>query len=416
MKSPRIQMCCYVPILVALMFSALRAQDVPETGSLDFYVSLLQGEDIQLSEDFVARLDGEKLRVSLVRSGEVMESEAQEFLVTLIQPGKESIELQPNQQGIVEFDGVQEGLAAVVIAMESMLDSTQSAFYAALPIFAASAATVPVSTTSIPLADVNKEQFLRDFESSSEIPTSIEEILDFDPQSVAKYSRYRVRRRADGSITGRVVVLQRGYDAVPGVTRLAFFKNGNFLASTFSSPEGEFVAENMPVGICSVVATGPAGHAAYAFEIVENAAIEAVQPALKLFQQQTRFVSTQNQDPVEIENNPEIVADNLIVILIPPSLMPEVRRVVGDRFLIAPEVPADAGLAGAGAAPMTFPPMAPGMAGMGMGGGFGGAGGGFGGGGIGGALGLAGLAIGIAALENNNDGFNNNIATPVAPN
>ncbi|GAB5403067.1 MAG: hypothetical protein Aurels2KO_12980 [Aureliella sp.] len=52
------------------------------------------------------------------------------------------------------------------------------------------------------------------------------------------------------------------------------------------------------------------------------------------------------------------------------------------------------------------------------GGGFGGGGGGFGGGfggGAGGLLGVAGLAVGAAALASDDDGFNGNLATPIAP-
>ena len=49
------------------------------------------------------------------------------------------------------------------------------------------------------------------------------------------------------------------------------------------------------------------------------------------------------------------------------------------------------------------------------GGGFGGGGGGGGLGGIGGLLGVAGLAVGVAALADDDDsGFNVNLATPVS--
>lgn len=371
-------------------------------------VYLLQGEKRKLAEDFVAQLDGDALHVSLQARGLVSSTPDDGLLVTLIQPSGERQDQRPDENGNILFEGVEEGLAALVVTADALADTSMSSLYAAIPFFAvpadnAGAAPDPIE---IPMALVEPGELVARLSDTLEDTSDDADVMAKDEFDVVKYSRFRVQRLADGSVQGQVVVPQRGYLAMPGPTQVTFQKDGMPLASTVSDEAGNFLAQNVPVGVNSIVATGRSGHAAYSVEIVEFAGNdELLNPVTDAkTRSKVRFVA--KADPV---------ADTMIVCLIPPALMDEYYQVADERLPpryfeaiepiadmgapVGPGSPAPAGFSSG------FAPGAPSYGGFG-----GGGGGGFGGAGA--AAGLVGLA-GIAAIADDDDGFNANLASPL---
>ncbi len=378
-------------------------------------VYLPQGERLVLSRDFAAQLDGDQLRVSLERGGLLNSTLNDELKVSLVQPNKQRQDVRPNENGQLVFDNVQQGLAAIVVTADSMANTSLSSLYAAIPIFVTPPAadpTQPAVPISVPLAEVPMDQVVQSLASSSQPATNGNEVLASDDFQLVPPNRFQVQRLADGSLRGRVIVPQRGYLAVPGVTQISFFRSNALVASTRSDAEGNFLVEDLPVGVSSLVATGPAGHAAYRLQVLDYE--ELVNPL------------TQNGSRAKYVSRMQ-AGDGLNVYLIPPVLMDDVEEITDEALppvdeFVAPPIAPPIDAFGV--------PLAPGFGGGGFPGGSpggfvgGGGGGGFGGG-FGGGAGIAALAAGAAGIaiavdDDDDDGFNNNffnpiVATAVAP-
>ncbi len=377
-------------------------------------VYLLQGERRKIARDFVARLDGDRLRVSLEDRGLVSTSPDRELIVSLIQSSGQRVDLQPDADGEVVFDGVRAGFAALIVTANRLSDISFTSLYAAIPVFVVAAEDEALAAGDVlraPLAQVDPTSLVENIDREVVPQGAAADISDLREFELLEFSRFRVQRMADGSVEGRIVVPQNGFLAVPGVTLVSFEQDGSVIATAVSDEEGFFVAENVPLGTLSLIATGAAGHAAYAVEVVEFQGVKAPRGDTQSSKRrsQVRFVSRQ-----------EAVGRRLLVLLIPPALMDEVLRLLRERFggwlpdgAVAGESSPVFPLAEEGSGSSTG-----GLAAGGYpGGGFGGAGGGgaFVGGGAGGALGIAALATAIAALSNDDDGFSSNISTPIAP-
>ncbi|MEM7474063.1 MAG: hypothetical protein AAF483_03665 [Planctomycetota bacterium] len=388
------------------------AQDAGKHVSLyPTFPVLTQGEQRQISDDLVALLENDTLEIALQDQGLVTSTE-ERYVVSLIQPNGDRIDRRPDASGKLVFEGVKQGLAALVVTADSLSGSAAS-MYAAIPFYVSNAEPgQTASTINLPLAKVNPDSLAQRIDENDIDETDESEVLpelDFDVAPQVDLSRFRVQRMADGSVQGQILVPQTGYLALPGRTRITFQLDGQPVATTFADEAGNFVAENIPVGIISVVADGPAGHAANAVNIVEFEGVDVLQRnSSKTSKDRTRFVSKQDQ-----------ASSSLLIVLIPPALMDEVREVRRDRLPQTGSEP----IAGVPAAPA--PPGMGGFAGGGgsIGGGGGGVGGGFGGGGggiggLGGGLGGLGAlgAIGAAAaLADDDDGFNQNFASGLTP-
>jgi hypothetical protein len=222
--------------------------------------------------------------------------------------------------------------------------------------------------------------------------------------SLESASNYRVALHPDGTFTGFVIVPEAGFEQVPGPVQLLFLRDGAVVARTVSSADGRFFVSGLTLGEHTVIASGPAGHAAFAFEVLPAA--EELPPLSRSVEADIHLVSARARKEMPVGFQAAVPTD-LVVVLIPPTLMPGVREVVLNAYAPAPP------MAGAGFGPAGFgPPMA---GGFGGGGGFGSgvAGGGMGGfGGLGALLGIGGLAAGIAAIASEDNGFTTPISSP----
>lgn len=367
-------------------------------------VVLLQGEKRQIDGDFVALVEGDKLHVALNTRGMLNASPEDELLVSLVQPSGEAQSIRPDPNGMLVFENVSQGLAALVVTADSLANTSLASLYAAVPLFIASveedAPDPEPEPFQLPVAKVNPQRLTEALNEDPEEPSPDSELLSSDDFEIVPFSQFRVLRLADGSIQGQVVVPQRGFLTVPGKTRIELIREGQTVATAITESDGSFLAQNVPLGVNSLVATGRSGHAAYSIEVVERKQL-GLDPA-----------NTISGDPparVHLVGMQGQVGQSLMVCLIPPALMDEVREVLKDRLpgsgselAMDPNsaAPAFAGGAQNGA-----------LSGGGMGGGGAGAGA-FGG--LGDWLGLAGLGVGIAALsDSDDDGFNQNVTTRI---
>lgn len=367
---------------------------------------LLQGEEIKLPEDFVARLDGNKLKVALKTMGLSQKSTDRELLVTLIQDSGGKTEMRPDANGELVFDNVTEGLASIVVA------SGQTA-YAALALYAVPAtANTQAASFEVPVASVDVAEIRSGVEAAGRGPSQ-GAARNYSDYVSAPTNRFQVHLQSDGTLKGQVIVPQVGYENVVGPVDLTFFHEGRLVGKTRSADNGSFFVAGLQPAVHSVFAAGAAGHTSFAFEV-----LPPLESELPLSQQR----GTDQVHLVSANNTVADSSDTLFVFIIPPRMMDQVRGVVLPLYPVPPNYPSP--LAGGPmGAPISGFPGAPGMGGsfgggMGSGGGGsfgGGAGGGAGGiGGLGGLLGVAGLALGVTALATNDDGFNANPATPVS--
>lgn len=383
-------------------------------------VHLLQGQEIKLPEDFVARLDGNNLKLALKSMGLGETNKERDLLVFLIQEDGEKSEMRPDEKGELTFYNVKEGLAAIVVA------SGQVA-YAAMAVYAekiAPAIDKVVAPFEIPVGSVEADKIRPGVDAAGHAPRgeSVKRLADYRPRPI---NRFRVYLQPDGLLLGHVIVPEAGFERGVAGVNLSFFRDRIQVAQTVSADDGSFSVDGLTPGIHSVFASGPPGHAAFAFEVVApkiaRLPISETENSAKSLLISTQ-AGTQREEIQPAAMQPVLTepADELIVLLIPPTLMPGVREVVGRMYPLglganfAGPLPIGPGL---GAPSFGAPFSGGGFAGgYGGGGGLGGGGGGIGGGlgGLGGLLGIAGLAVGVAALADDDDA-GINLATPIGP-
>ncbi|MCA9182846.1 MAG: hypothetical protein KDA51_15400, partial [Planctomycetales bacterium] len=328
-------------------------------------------------------------------------------------------ERRPDANGELVFDNVKEGLASIVVA------SGQTA-YAAMALYAIP--SVPNNNSAafeVPVASVAVDEIRNGVESAGHgltQGTAMEQgaAISLSDYVTAPANRFQVQLQSDGTLKGQVIVPQVGYERMVGAVDLTFFHEGRLVGKTRSSESGAFSVAGLQPAVHSVFAVGAAGHTAFAFEVLPAPDNEL--PLAQRLSGKSHFVAANM-----VLAGP---SDSLFVFIIPPRMMDQVREAVRPAYPVTQS--SASGLAGGplgapiGGLPGAGTPGGPGatssfggsMGGGGMGGGFGGGGGGgFGGGigGLGGLLGIAGLAVGVTAISNNDDGFTVPPITPVSP-
>jgi hypothetical protein len=210
----------------------------------------------------------------------------------------------------------------------------------------------------------------------------------------------------DGTLVGRVS--RPGWtfgeqDLTGTVAQIV--QDGKVIAKSAVGQDGYYAIRNVQPGVYDLFVNGDDGFAVLSFEAV--AASESVaQNSSGVRMVATQMGMASDCLSCELIQAPEMNACSTCAPIAPP--MPMIEQVVAVNDPCG--LPVDA--CGCGAAPACGGGYAGGFGG-GMGGGGGGFGGGGGLGGIGGLLGIAGLAVGVAALADDDSGFNVNVATPI---
>ncbi len=175
------------------------------------------------------------------------------------------------------------------------------------------------------------------------------------------------------------------------------FRAGRSIAAAPVGRDGKFRIAALAEGVYDLAVVGEDGCAVIGFEAVGATPVAKLQRPTA-----TKFISRQDvsnslnielADPTSVATGPEEV---------PPPAVADTGEFLDPGFgpsFMGGGFPGGGGFGGGGG---------------GIGGGFGGGGAGFGGGGIGGLLGIAGLAVGIAAISEDDD-FNPDQASLIVP-
>jgi uncharacterized membrane protein YgcG len=365
----------------------------------------IQSQDIELPEDFMARVDGNKLQIALVDIG-VIDSKPStaSMLVRLLNPNGEERVAIANSSGIAEFDDVKPNeMHAILVADENahaavpiMTVSTQQADRIGLTAKNVKLSLMPANRTEI-LASINRD-LLPPSEPAGEVYAS-------EAYRAKSTNPYRVQLQPDNRLLGRVIVADRDLAKQLRYAKLTFLKNNQVVARVDSdTADGAFEVPNIEPGIYGVIAAGPAGYASFAFDVL---------PAAR------RLPVAFNSDGIPVSTMQTDASNRLYVFLCPPKFVPtitdrlrEIYRTPSGDAALPPGTDPSAAAAGSSMGANGFA----GMGGYGGGGGFIGGGGGGGGGlfgrNLGGILGVAGLATvaGILAAEDDNQ-----VTSPITP-
>lgn len=310
---------------------------------------------------------------------------------------------------ISDVDGafVLAGLKPGAYAIQSRGDFT----FAAYALHVLPAASKHLATDLEMYASVIPSQRASELLNSSMVPVDLDAGQDVYYREFAKdplaekreFNKSHKVALRDGALVGRVSRpgWTFGEQDLTG-TIAQIVREGKVVAKTPVGKDGYYRVEKLEPGVYDLFVSGDDGFAVLAFE-----AVESNEPVASKNGTAARLVSTQvgmASDCLSCEMiyQPEFNACSSCQVAQAPILSEcdncgEAAPVMGGGFA------GPGGFAGGGA-------------GGGFGGGAGGGGGGFGaaGGGIGGLLGIAGLAVGITALSNN-DSFNANLGTLIAP-
>ena len=392
-----------VLFLMSVSSLGLAQSTQSEIGAASRFV-LLQGQDFELPEDFLVKVDGDKLQVALVSLGiHEKRTSTASMLVRLFDSNGEEKVAKTNNRGVAEFDGVKAGeLHALLVADENV--------HAALPVMTVSAQlakdnAITADQFRLPLMPANPKEILasinRDIPPSKGPAGELYVSSDYSPQSVTPYA---VRLQSNGNLAGQVVVADRELAEKLRYAKLTFMRNNQVVGKTDSNPrDGSFSIDGLSEGVYGVIAAGPAGYSSFAFDVLP-AIVKPELPVEGVFGKPVSFVQ---DDPNR----------KLYVFLCPPKLVPNITKRIRDSYGPQRDDGAIAAFPGGSGGGFGGGGGAGGFGGGGFGGGGGGLGGGGGGifgggGGIGGfgpLIGLAGVGAIAAVIANDN----NDVVSPV---
>lgn len=287
---------------------------------------------------------------------------------------------------------VVEGLAAGVYELIAETNDSFAAYaFQAVPVTATDDSTLMnVYAATMSRADVERslrEAWAPRTASMEMMPVAFQELQEPALPDAPQTPRVKA---VGGLVQGQVAFPHTLSDYRGHIVNV--YSDGKLIATEAVDALGQFALPVGP-GVIDVLVGGTGYYGAYGVEVVADDTEVAANNASG-----ERFVTAKS-------NN--LVADKLFIPVIPNG---DVVQNTNEEIVM--DQPMD---------PLLGPPIGPPMGGAPAGGGgFGGGGGGFGGGGgagagIGGGLGIAGLAVGVAALADNDDGFNLNQATIIVP-
>lgn len=403
MKDPLLLVASFVGTLIAVVASEAHAQQ-PSTPLRP--TAALQGVDKELPEDFFAELQESKLKLQVAPLAEDRSTaDLDSALVTLISPNGRIGSQRPDAKGAVVFDGVPEGPVGVVVTGPD-LHATAAVYTREVAEDDAGAPdpTAIAKPFRLPVMRISNSEVLKNTSGYEVNPATRRDFAGADYERFSEYQAqqvvyYRTRINADGTLPGRVFTLvDPELEIDYSGTNIAIYENGEYIRGTTTSPKGYFDVPGMKPGVYGVVASGPLGYSAFAFEAVGNA---APLPVPSVAKKDSPFRTAGFLQPAGPGESKMLYSP-----MLPPAMLPYLRSTVVGQY----------GSAGGSADAVATGPVAPvngtglgaggGMAGGSAGGSGGGGGGVGGGGGTGGLLGLAGLGAALAiATDDDDDNF-----------
>ncbi len=310
-------------ILLAPVNSALAVEAVKSLADRGLPVAnVLQGEDIDLPQEFVARLDDGKLKVALDTLGipSFVDSARANLIVRLIGMDGTNVQARTNAEGVAEFAGVTPDILHAVVVNDQVA-------HAAIPVMPISAETadaesITSDTIKIPVLGTSREEILKNVAAYTSPNRSIESPFGrtFGVDRIGPIRGvYTVRMSVDGLVSGRIVVPDTGAESSLRFANITILQGNQVIAQTTSNTtDGVFSLVNMRPGSYGLIAAGPAGYAAYAFEVLPNAA-----PLTSIINGQRLIAAN-------------VVAEELIVFMVPPELADQVTETITQDYTLEP--------------------------------------------------------------------------------
>jgi len=360
----------------------------------------VQGNGIELPEDFLSRLDGKKLRVTLESLDTIYSkmSPANLLVHLLDSKGVEKTAIS-DQQGIAEFSDVQENeLYTVVVS-----DGNAHGAISMMTVSEEKATEKNISSTSIrlPLIGVNKEEILAAINSN--IPPKkivVGSLYGLDDYQLQNLNLHQVRLQSDGTLLGKVVFADRDLPEMLRYAKLTFIRNNEVVARADSNnKDGGFIVDGLSAGIYGIIAAGPAGYSAFAFNVLPSTG----EPGLPGANVLSKPVSFSQAEP----------AKKLYVFLVPPAVLEQVTGQVRETYSRPSDEPIVDNSLGTQPSVAGYGNLGGGFGGGSYGGSGSGSGGGAGGGGFAGIAALGG--IGAVLANDFGDSANNNVVSPITP-
>lgn len=288
---------------------------------------IIQDEDKELSRVQTVFYSAEReASIELLVMGAV-ELGRDATLVTVISPDGVTDQISSEGQPLVTIENVRQGLHAIVASSASThgtkLVNFQPEGKDDLPDPAdeIGRGLDPTPPTQMTLAVTGAEQLRPFVDRIRGLRYEGADSEFVDPTDVRKTFNYRIALRADGTLIGRVysVFKNPASVSVEG-TRIGIIQDGTAVASTTCDANGDFEVPDIEPGAYGLIAAGQAGYAAFAFAAEADVAELAVNDS-----QGQKFVS-------KIQPQPELLPEVLPVVLIPPSMCPEVIEAITETF------------------------------------------------------------------------------------
>ncbi len=373
--------------------------------------NFMQGEKKEVPADFFAQIEDSRLTLKLQNIGDYgADTRLDDAFVTLITPGGIQQLAKSDSEGNVAFEGVEEGVVGLVVTgpdthatvavYAKEMTPPEEAPPVAPPAVEPPAADALVAAEAtpfrLPVMRISPNEVLKNTNAYAALRPAASDFTRAEYAGFQRYETksslyYRVNLKADGTVPGRIYTVVDPNAIVDYAgTNITIYKNGLYFRSTVANSSGYFETSDMSAGVYGLVAAGPGGYAAFAFEVVEAGA-DLPEPNVARRTGKDVFQTAAFQ----ADGGASAMLD---VPLIPPAMLAYLRQVILNAYAASPD-------AMAAAAPPA-PPTAAGGGGVGSGtvGGGGGGGGGAGAGGSG-LLGLAGLAAGLAAIGDDDGDF-----------
>lgn len=288
---------------------------------------LLQDEDKELSRVQTVFYSAEReASIELLVMG-AADLGRDNTLVSVISPDGNTERFSSEGQPIVTIENVRQGLHAIVAASSSTHGTKLVNFRPederddAADAPAAEKKPTPTPPARMTLA-VTSADVLRPFVdrvrglsedgADSEFVDASFTRPDFD---------YRVVLRSDGMLVGRIFTVFKNPASISvNGTQIGIFQNGSPVAATTCDANGDFSVPNFRPGFYGLIASGPAGYASFAFEAKEGGGSLAA-----IGSPQQRLVSK-----IQLEGG--VLSELIPVVLIPPSMIPEVIESLEETF------------------------------------------------------------------------------------
>jgi hypothetical protein len=403
-----------LPVLAISFLSVACSNVFADDSAIRFVAWSRQDEARRLPVDNSAMFTAANRKVSialdvLAESGD--KSTLAGMMVTVVDGAGKAREFTANDAGVVTIDEVTEGPHAIVASNDEAHGSSLFVFQEQKEdaIEADLVEAKPARMTMLRVSGDGLIPIINEYLTDNDASPFADDELDSSVATGASFG-YQVELGPNGELNGQVITVGAGNRSLAGTT-VVILKDGQAVARDVTTADGRFSMQGVRAGVHGLVAAGPAGYTAFAFEAIAGDAITKQSSSSEF-----RFVSTAS-----------MAAKNLPVVLIPPKMVPAVLESIRNYYPAsagttgqnsvagaaagaanaatsalassASSVASSAGNASMGGSPMSQPQTS-GSFGGASGGGLGG-GGGFGGG-LGG-LGSLGAIGAVAAGTSNND-------------